>query len=330
MSVTSRRATRAAALASTAVLSASLSVAALSAPAAASQPVERATPCLDPETAGAAARGTDERAPDHREVTAREVRAIEGKTKRILQRQASGTAVAGSNLKSEIPVYVHEMLSTSGAGNVTDTQIQAQVDVLNQTYAGADANEPSTVSAPDTGVRFTLAGSYEYRNNSWHTDKQSSTYRKQTRLGGANALNIWLVDFQYLGIATFPWDYARNPGVDGIRVQYNSLPRTTNPAPGYQPIANYDLGETGTHEVGHWLGLYHTFQGGCTTTNDEVGDTPAQGSSTNGCPTGKDSCSLPGLDPVHNYMDYSYDKCYYEFSPGQSTRMDRMWSAYRA
>jgi ABC-type dipeptide/oligopeptide/nickel transport system permease subunit len=67
------------------------------------------------------------------------------------------------------------------------------------------------------------------------------------------------VNFKYLGIATFPWDYSRNPGVDGIRVQYNSLPRTTSRAPGYQPVANYDLGETtGAYMQGpstdYWFG----------------------------------------------------------------------------
>ena len=329
-STTSRRATRVAALASTAVLGASLSVAALAAPASAALTApEGGAACFDPHEAGAA-RGA-ERALDHREISAREMRAVEARTKRILDRRtAAGATATAVNSKTSIPVYVHEMRAANGAGDVSSAQIQAQVDVLNKTYSSADPDERAGSTAPDTGIRFELKGSDQFFNNSWHADRSSTTYRAQTRQGGKNALNIWLVDFKYLGIATFPWDYARNPSVDGIRVQYNSLPRTASPAPGYQPVANYGLGKTATHEAGHWLGLYHTFQGGCTTTNDEVGDTPAQSSSTAGCPTGRDSCSLPGLDPIHNYMDYSYDKCYYEFSPGQSTRMDKMWTAYRA
>ena len=163
------------------------------------------------------------------------------------------------------------MASKSGAGNVTDAQIAQQMTVLNKTFAGGESS-----AAANTGFSFTLAGTDRFFNDQWHKDKQSATYRKATRKGGANALNIWLVDFSYLGIATFPWDYARNPGVDGIRVHYGSLPGGN--------IANYNLGETATHEAGHWFGLYHTFQGGCTATNDSVADTPAQGSSTNGCP----------------------------------------------
>ncbi len=133
---------------------------------------------------------------------------------------------------------------------------------------------------------------------------------------------MWLVDFKYLGIATFPWDYARNASVDGIRVHYGSLPGGD--------IANYNLGETATHEAGHWFGLYHTFQGGCTATNDEVADTPAQAGPTSGCPEGADTCPLPGTDPIHNYMDYSYDSCYTQFTAGQTARMQQMFSAYRA
>ena len=84
------------------------------------------------------------------------------------------------------------------------------------------------------------------------------------------------------------------------------------------------------HETGHWLGLYHTFQGGCTTTNDQVDDTPAQSSRTSGCPAQRDSCPANGTDPIHNYMDYSWDSCYSEFTPGQAARVNKMWTAYRA
>jgi hypothetical protein len=208
------------------------------------------------------------------------------------------------------------MLSASGAGDVTQQQITDQIAELNQDFAGGESP-----SAAGTGMSFTLAGVDRYYNNSWHTDKSSTTYRAKTRQGGANALNIWLVDFKYLGIATFPWDYSRSPSIDGIRVHYASLPGGS--------IANYNQGKTASHEAGHWFGLYHTFQGGCTTPNDEVADTAAQSSSTSGCPEGRDSCSLPGLDPIHNYMDYSYDSCYNEFTSGQSTRISSMWTAYR-
>jgi len=210
------------------------------------------------------------------------------------------------------------MTSTSGAGNVTDTQIARQIAVLNETYSGHDVNG----SAGDTGIRFTLAGTNRIANNSWHADRQSTTYRAQTRQGGRNALNIWVVDFKYLGIATFPWDYASQGAIDGIRVQYSSFPGGS--------ATNYDLGETATHEAGHWLGLFHTFQGGCAGAGDEVADTAAQASPSSGCPTGRDSCTAPGLDPIHNYMDYSYDSCYFQFSSGQSLRMDQMWTAYRS
>jgi hypothetical protein len=324
MPLSSRRTTRVAALASTAVLGAGLSLGALTAPASAQQAPERSSSCFDPHSVGAA-RGA-ERALDHRDLSARQVRAIEAKTKVILDRKtaAAGAAAVVTNSKASIPVYVHKMLSSTGAGDVSDASITAQIDVLNQTYGGTDADNPTGTPAADTGVRFTLADVDVYRNNTWHADRQSATYRALTRLGGKNALNIWLVDFKYLGIATFPWDYASNPDIDGIRVQWNTLPGADT------PITNYDLGKSATHEAGHWLGLYHTFQGGCITPNDRVADTPAQASSTTGCPAGRDSCSLPGLDPIHNYMDYSYDGCYYEFTPGQVARMDDMWTAYRA
>ncbi|MBU1802533.1 zinc metalloprotease [Nocardioides sp.] len=272
----------------------------------------------------ASARGGQ--AHDHRSVSAKQQRRIEARTERILAAKGGngkgkpgggGGGGGAVQVGGVIPVYVHVMAASNGAGDVSDAQIAAQVDVLNATYAGQESS-----AAPDTSFSFTLAGTDRFYNNTWHQDGASSKYRKATRQGGADALNVWLVDFDYLGVATFPWDYARNGGIDGVRVQYDSLPGGG--------IPDYDLGKTATHEVGHWLGLYHTFQGGCTSTNDEVSDTPAQSSPTSGCPEGRDSCSLPGLDPIHNYMDYSFDACYDRFSAGQSTRMSEMFSAYRA
>jgi hypothetical protein len=288
---------------------------------AAEPSADRASACFDPADvgAGAAAKGGRSGA-DHRDISAKQQAAIEKRTSAILaaQKGKPGAGGSGATLSgASVPVYVHVMADANGNGNVSDSQITQQIAVLNKTFAGGESS-----AASNTGFTFTLAGTDRYYNSTWHKDRSSSTYRAQTRKGGKNALNIWLVDFAYLGIATFPWDYSRNPSVDGIRVHYASLPGGSE--------ANYNLGETATHEAGHWLGLYHTFQGGCTSTNDEVADTPAQSSATNGCPTGRDSCSLPGLDPIHNYMDYSYDSCYDQFTPNQTTRMQQMFSAYRA
>jgi pregnancy-associated plasma protein-A len=280
--------------------------------ATAKAPVDQTGPACFTPAEGPAARGGF--GADHRELSAAEQKAIDARTAEILKAKK---ARVGTLASASVPVYIHVMLSKSGAGDVTSTQINQQIAELNQDFAGQESSQ-----AANTGFTFTLAGVNRYYNDQWHKDRQSTSYRSQTRQGGKNALNIWLVDFSYLGIATFPWDYASNPSIDGIRVQYSSLPGGS--------ATNYNDGKTATHEAGHWFGLYHTFQGGCTSTNDSVADTPAQSSSSSGCPEGRDSCSLPGLDPIHNYMDYSYDSCYNQFTPGQSTRISDMWTAYRA
>jgi hypothetical protein len=290
-----------------------LSLALVAAPATAQVDPDRGGADCVRTDAGSSARGVGGHGADHRDVSAAERRAIERRTDRILA--ALGGSV--STASTTVPTYVHVMAGKNGEGDVTNSQIRRQIDVLNDTFAGGESSE-----AAATGFTFALAGIDRFYNDTWHKDGGSAKYRSETRKGGADALNIWLVDFKYLGIATFPWDYEKHARIDGIRVHFDSIPGGS--------IANYNLGETATHEAGHWLGLYHTFQGGCTATNDEVADTPAQSSPTNGCPEGRDSCSLPGLDPIHNYMDYSYDSCYNQFSAGQSTRMSQMWSAYRA
>jgi Pregnancy-associated plasma protein-A len=269
--------------------------------------------CIEPDHADAA-RGTDaRREPEGMHVSVTEQARIERQLDRRLDGRDARRA-ADVNVR----VYVHVMLDKQGNGDVTQRQINRQINVLNKTFSG-DESGP----AADTRFSFTLAGVDRFRNDVWHRDGSSQQYRSQTRKGGAKALNIWLVEFAYLGVATWPWDYEQHPRIDGIRVHYDSLPGGG--------IPNYNLGETATHEAGHWFGLYHTFQGGCQPPGDRVADTPAQASETSGCPAGRDSCpGKSGLDPIHNYMDYSYDSCYNRFTPGQSSRMNDAWTAYRA
>jgi hypothetical protein len=237
---------------------------------------------------------------------------------------ASAKGKAGRSFKATIPVYFHVV--TDGAiGAVTDSQIAGQIAVLNNTYAGGEGGAATGFSFKLAGITRTSNALWFYANPGGADEQKMKTALKQ---GGDNALNWYSTTAgDYLGWAYLP-DITTKPGntnLDGVVVDWESMPGTSATYAG-----RYDQGETGTHEVGHWLNLEHTFYGGCNAKGDFVEDTPAEKTPTSGCPAGKDTCSAPGLDPIHNYMDYSYDSCYTEFTAGQVQRMRDAWLLYRA
>ncbi|NKE60754.1 zinc metalloprotease [Lentzea sp. PSKA42] len=242
--------------------------------------------------------------------------------KKVMEANQRG-GVAALAAGGTINVVFHVVTTADGKGSIDAATIAKQIQVLNDGFAGAEA--PGV--AANTGFTFALQETRYHKDDSWFNGGADNAtteraMKTQTRVGTASTLNIWSADIDGFGFATFPSWYSGDPKMDGVVIDYATVPGGSE--------VNFNLGKTVTHEVGHWMGLWHTFQGGCTKTNDEVADTPAQKSSTSGCPEGRDSCRLAGLDPIHNYMDYSFDDCYNQFTPGQNTRMQSAWTAYRS
>ena len=233
-----------------------------------------------------------------------------------------GTPTAGV-----IDVYFHVVTKANGrTGYVSPAEVDEQIAVLNLSFGGMYSGYG--VQGVNTGFSFRLAGLDYSANDGWfaqETFAQELEMKRALKQGDSADLNIYTTSGGgYLGWAYYPSITASQQyGVlDGVLLHYGSLPG------GY--IKNYNMGFTATHEVGHWLGMAHTFAFGCQGWGDYVADTPYQAYPTSGCPIGQDSCTRgDGVDPIHNYMDYSYDSCYIQFTQGQTDRAQKQFAHWR-
>ena len=233
-----------------------------------------------------------------------------------VKRQAGNTTV--------VPTYFHVVSTKAKQKQTTQAMLSKQLQVMNQGYAG-------------TGFSFELVDTDFTVNDEWATldveDAAVQDMKKKLRKGTYAELNVYfMTDLAngILGMCEFPTDEI-NPSTpssytfDGCMVHGGSMPN----APDFP--GKFDEGFTAVHEIGHWFGLYHVFQGSsCRSNGDLIEDTPFQSSATSGCPTTKDSCpNSPGVDSIHNFMDYSDDRCYEGFTKGQIKRINDLWTELR-
>jgi hypothetical protein len=239
----------------------------------------------------------------------------------VAELPASAKGKGGKKFRASVPVYFH-VVHAGGVGNISSAVIRDQMQVLNAAFAGF-------YGGAATGFSFELVEVTRTDHAAWHAagpgTPEERAMKETLHKGGWNALNLYATTAgAYLGWAYFPGLPDARQSLDGIVVDWESMPGASTRYAG-----RYDLGQTATHEAGHWIHLHHTFNGGCNNWGDYVDDTPPQRVATRGCPVGQDSCREPGLDSIHNYMDYSYDSCYSEFTPGQVARMQDAWLYYR-
>jgi Pregnancy-associated plasma protein-A/IPT/TIG domain len=235
-----------------------------------------------------------------------------------------------------VNVYFHVIRQAASGdpadGDIPQAWIDDQIQVLDDAYQGAGAATGSV----DTGFRFVLAGTDRTTNAAWYNGlvpgKQEQAMKTALHKGGYWDLNVYsanLGDF-LLGWATFPAKNAKGKtlAMDGVVILDQSMPGGDADG-GLNAV--YNLGDTLTHEAGHWLSLYHTFQGGCSKKGDQVDDTPAEAAPNFAC---VDTNSCPKLHPgvfdlIHDFMDYGDDICLDMFTSGQADRMRANWDALR-
>lgn len=217
----------------------------------------------------------------------------------------------------QVQVWWHVITDGSGTGNISQAVIEEQMKVLNEDYRAS----PGTMGANgyDTKIEFTLAGITRTSNTSWFNDSDEYGYKSSLQRDPSNYLNIYTNTASgYLGYSYLPQDVFAGSGNewrDGIVLNYMYVGGRNNGA------GSYDQGRTLVHEMGHYFGLLHTFEGDACfnsySAGDLIVDTNAQNVSTDSC-TSLSTCPSPA--PIHNYMDYSIDTCMWEFTREQANR----------
>ena len=231
------------------------------------------------------------------------------------------------NGKIEIPVVVNVLYKTA-AENISDAQIQSQIDVLNQDFnaTNSDFNSvPALFSGAAANVGITFVLETINRKSTTKTSWGTRDAMKKTKQGGLDPtspttkLNMWActIGGGILGYAQFPGGSTATDGVV-IDSKYFGL-SGSNAYP-------YNLGRTATHEVGHWMNLRHIW-GDTTCGSDSVTDTPTHNTANYGVPVYPhySTCTGTPVEMTMNYMDYTDDRGMYMFSNGQKSRMDAIF-----
>ena len=227
-----------------------------------------------------------------------------------------------------IPTFVHVIKGTHRGERVPagPKRVRRAISILNNAMAGNQSN-----ASDPARYRFVLKNIDYTKRDGWHhaffNGPRDQRMKRALHRGNQRTLNLYINgggprDQPVLGWSRFPWQYSGTPRLDHVSVNFAALPGGK--------ARGYNLGDTLVHETGHWLGLFHTFEGGCRGNGDIVVDTPPEGEPSYYCQTRRDTCKADDLkDPVHNFMDYSWDSCMNQFTPGQVDRMDTAYKNWR-